>query len=182
MHVVTLQALSGAGYPGVPSFDTLDNVIPYIAGEEEKIETEPLKILGCLSEGKIIPHPMRLSAHCNRVSVADGHMACVSIQLREKPTPEEIVSTWQLFAAEPQALQLPTAPHRPIIYHHEDHYPQPKFHRQLGKGMAVSIGRLRPCPLLDWKFTILSHNTVRGAAGCALLNAELLVKSGFFHE
>lgn len=174
VHVATLQALSGAGYPGVPSFDTLDNVIPFIAGEEEKIETEPLKILGALMQGKIAPHTMRLSAHCNRVSVSDGHTACISVKLKKKATADEMIHAWQTFTAEPQQLKLPSAPLRPIIYHTEEAYPQPKLHRNLGSGMAVSVGRLRPCPLLDWKFTILSHNTIRGAAGCALLNAELL--------
>ncbi len=174
VHVTTLQAVSGAGYPGVPSFDTLDNVIPYIAGEEEKIETEPLKILGTLRGRTIMRHPMRLSAQCNRVSVADGHLACVSVKLKKRAAFDEMVEAWNQFTAAPQKLQLPSAPRQPIIYHPEDNYPQPKLHRHLEKGMAVSVGRLRPCPLLDWKFTILSHNTIRGAAGCAVLNAELL--------
>lgn len=178
-HVVTLQAISGAGYPGVPSFDIVDNVIPFICGEEEKIEAEPLKILGNLSQGAITPYNMRLSAHCNRVAVMDGHMACVSVKLKHPALREEIIQSWESFSSEAQHLNLPTAPKKPIIYHSDEKHPQPKLHRDLEKGMAVSIGRLRSCPLFDWKFTLLSHNTIRGAAGCALLNAELLVKKGY---
>lgn len=178
-HVVTLQAISGAGYPGVPSFDIVDNTIPFISGEEEKIETEPLKILGHLSQGAIIPYNMRLSAHCNRVAVMDGHMGCVSVKLKKKACAEEIIQAWESFSSEAQHLNLPTAPKKPIIYHFDEKHPQPKLHRDLEKGMTVSIGRLRACPLFDWKFALLSHNTIRGAAGCALLNAELLVKKGY---
>jgi aspartate-semialdehyde dehydrogenase len=176
-HIVTLQAISGAGYPGVASFDILDNVIPFIAGEEEKIEKEPLKILGTLSSSGISPYEMRLSAQCNRVPVMDGHMACVSIQLKETASEQEIISIWENFSSE--HFDLPTAPKRTLIYHRDERHPQPKIHRDLEKGMAISIGRLRRCSLLDWKFTLLSHNIIRGAAGCALLNAELLVKFGF---
>jgi len=178
VHVVTLQALSGAGYPGVSGFDTLDNVIPYIAGEEEKIEKEPLKILGTLIGNTIAPYSMNLSAHCNRVSVADGHMACVSLTLHQKASQSEMISAWRHFTAEPEVSHLPLAPANPLIYLDDEIYPQPKLHRHLGKGMSVSVGRLRPCSLFDWKFTLLSHNTVRGAAGCAVLNAELMLKKG----
>ncbi len=170
VSVVTLQALSGAGYPGVASMDILDNVIPYIAGEEAKVETEPLKILGS---------DLRISAQCTRVSVADGHLACVSVKLKKKATEEEIINAWRGFKGEPQRLQLPSAPARPVIYLEDERHPQPKLHRSLEGGMAVSVGRLRKCPLFDWKFIVLSHNTIRGAAGCAILNAELMVKLGY---
>jgi aspartate-semialdehyde dehydrogenase len=179
VHVVTLQAISGAGYPGIPSLDILDNVIPYIGGEESKIESEPLKILGAYQEGKIVPYPMHLSAQCTRVAVADGHLAVVSVKLKKRANREEIVSAWNSFSSEPQQLDLPTAPKNPIVYLEDEKYPQPKLHRNLEKGMTVSIGRLRECPLFDWKFILLSHNTIRGAAGCAILNAELMVKKGF---
>lgn len=180
VHTVTLQALSGAGYPGVPSMDILDNVIPYIAGEETKVEQEPLKIMGHLDEKGIINHPMRLSAQCTRVSVADGHLACVSVKLEKKAAADEIIEAWRAFQGDPQKLQLPLAPKHPIIYLENERHPQPKLHRGLGDGMTVSVGRLRQCPLFDWKFVILSHNTVRGAAGCAILNAELMMKKGYF--
>lgn len=178
-HVVTLQALSGAGYPGVPGFETLDNVIPFISGEEEKIEKEPLKILGALSKGSISPYSMHLSAQCNRVAVADGHMACVSLQLKHKAEAEELIQAWSTFTSTPQKLNLPSAPKRPIVYLADETHPQPKLHRNLEKGMAIAIGRLRACPLLEWKFTLLSHNTIRGAAGCAILNAELMLEKGY---
>lgn len=175
LHVTTLQAISGAGYPGVASLDILDNVIPFIKGEEHKIETEPQKILGTLDK----PAPFKISAQCNRVPVTDGHMACVSIKLMRKPTQQDMIDAWEHFTSEAQSLGLPSAPQRPVHYFAEDKYPQPRLHRTLDKGMAVSVGRLQPCPLLDYKFTLLSHNTVRGAAGCALLNAELLMRKGF---
>jgi aspartate-semialdehyde dehydrogenase len=174
-HVVTLQALSGAGYPGVPSMDILDNVIPYIDGEEAKVETEPLKILGSFQKDQIIPHPIRLSAQCTRVAVSDGHMACVSIKFNEPVQREEIINAWNNF----QGLDLHSAPKKPIHYLENEKHPQPKLHRNLEAGMAVSVGRLRECPLFDWKFIVLSHNTVRGAAGCAILNAELMAKAGY---
>lgn len=174
-HIVTLQALSGAGYPGVASMDILDNVIPHISGEEEKIETEPLKIFGTYHNGAVSPHSMRLSAHCTRVNVSDGHLACLSVKLNSSATREEIITAWNTFPS----LKLPSAPLHPVIYLEDDNHPQPKLHRHLHKGMAVSIGRLRSCSLLDWKFVILSHNTIRGAAGCAILNAELLYKDHF---
>ena len=179
VNVVTLQALSGAGYPGIPSMDILDNVIPYISGEEAKIEKEPLKIMGTCHEKEIVPYPMHLSAQCTRVSVADGHLACVSVKFKKKAKANEIIAAWRDFEAEPQRLKLPTAPKHPIIYLEDERHPQPKLHRTLEGGMAVSIGRLRECPLFDWKFIILSHNTIRGAAGCAILNAELMVKKGY---
>lgn len=179
VHVVTLQAVSGAGYPGVSSFDIIDNVIPFISGEEKKIETEPLKIFGNLKNGSIENAEIKISAQCNRVPVIHGHLECVSVKLNSPATAEEMIDAWKSFQAEPQKLSLPLAPVHPIIYHHEEKYPQPRFHRDLDKGMAVSVGRLRKCPLLDWKFCLLSHNTIRGAAGCAILIAELMVKKNY---
>jgi len=176
VFVVTMQALSGAGYPGVPSLDILDNVIPYIGGEEEKVQSEPRKILGKLANGSIELLELPISAHCNRVAVFDGHTECVSVRLSRKADEQAVIDAWQGFTAEPQRLQLPSAPENPIRYFSEDRYPQPRLHRDSGKGMTVSVGRLRKCPLLDYKFVLLSHNTIRGAAGGAILNAELLVK------
>jgi len=182
VHVVTMQALSGAGYPGVASLDILDNVIPYISGEEEKMETEPLKILGSLEKGSVRFAEMKISSSCNRVAVQDGHLECVSIKLTRSTAPDEIKKAWNSFSSEPQQLQLPMAPEHPIYYFEEPNYPQPKIHRDLDKGMAVSIGRLRTCALLDYKFVLLSHNTIRGAAGGAILNAELAVKKGLIEN
>jgi aspartate-semialdehyde dehydrogenase len=177
-HIVTLQALSGAGYPGVPSLDILDNIIPYIQGEESKIESESLKVLGTYSEDHITPYPMKLSAQSNRIPISNGHLACISVKLKREASEDEIISSWKTFQGEPQKLQLPMAPKNPLYYFEKENYPQPKLHRDFDKGMAVSIGRLRKCPLLDWKFILLSHNTIRGAAGGAILNAELMVKKG----
>lgn len=182
VNVVTLQAISGAGYPGIASFDILDNVIPYIADEEEKIETEILKILGTLHENAIVKHSMQISAQCNRVAVMDGHMACVSLKLKQSACVTEMISAWETFKGEPQRLQLPTAPNNPLVYFHDERYPQPKLHRSLENGMVVSIGRLRHCSLNDWKFVVLSHNTIRGAAGSAILNAELMLKMNFIGQ
>lgn len=170
VSVVTMQALSGAGYPGVSGLDIIDNMIPFIGGEEGKMETEPLKIFGI---------PMKISAQCNRVAVVDGHMESVAVKLSHAAHAEEIIDAWRSYRAEPQELQLPMSPKQPIYYFDEENYPQPRKHRMLERGMAVSIGRLRACSILDWKFTVLSHNTIRGAAGGAILNAELLVKNGF---
>lgn len=181
VHVVTMQALSGAGYPGIPSLDIVDNVIPFISGEEEKMQTEPLKILGKFTENRIANLELRISATCNRVAVIDGHSESVSVKLSRSASPEDIIAVWKNFAAEPQKLNLPLAPTHPIYYFSEPNYPQPRLHRNLEKGMAVSIGRLRPCPLFDYKFTLLSHNTVRGAAGGAILNAELMLKQGLIN-
>lgn len=177
VHVVTLQALSGAGYPGVASLDICDNVIPYIKGEEEKVEREPLKILGEYDSisGNIREADFKISAHCNRVAVSDGHLACVSVKFKKKPRSEEILEAWDQFSALPQQLNLPTAPLRPLHYFEESSYPQPRLHRMLDKEMGVSIGRLRKCSLFDYKFCLLSHNRVRGAAGTAVLNAELFL-------
>ncbi|MCA9751918.1 MAG: aspartate-semialdehyde dehydrogenase [Gemmatimonadetes bacterium] len=178
VNVVTMQALSGAGIPGVPSLSALDNVIPFIAGEEEKIENETRKILGRLDGARIAPADVTVSAACNRVSVIDGHLECVSVKLRKKASAGDLESAWRDFSAEPQARKLPSAPAAPIVFLREDDAPQPRLHRDLGGGMAASVGRLRPCPLLDWKFVTLSHNTIRGAAGGSLLLAELAVARG----
>lgn len=175
VHVVTMQAVSGAGYPGVSSMDIMDNVIPFINGEEHKIETESLKILGTLKNNLIEPAPIKISAHCNRVAVTDGHMACVSLKLKSKASRQDLIQTWREYTGDVHHMALPLAPKHPIHYFEEHHFPQPKLHRDLDKGMAVSIGRLRECPLFDFKFTILSHNTIRGAAGGAILCAELLL-------
>ncbi len=179
VNVVTMQALSGAGYPGVASLDIVDNVIPFISGEEPKLETEPLKILGRFDGDKIINNEIKISAQCNRVAVLDGHTECVQVKLKKKASIEEIKKAWKNFSAEPQKLNLPTAPLRPIYYFEEDRYPQPRIHRNLDKGMAVSIGRLREDPIFDYKFVVLSHNTNRGAAGGALLCAELMKAEGY---
>jgi aspartate-semialdehyde dehydrogenase len=176
---VTMQAVSGAGYPGVASLDILGNVIPYIAKEEEKMEEETQKLLGSLTAASVQPAPFAMSAQCNRVAVEDGHTESVSVRLKKKVQLHEIISAWTNFRAEPQELQLPTAPGRPVMYVSAADRPQPRFDCDLGQGMTTSVGRLRPCGVLDWKFTVLSHNTIRGAAGAALLNAELLRAKGY---
>jgi len=176
---VTMQAVSGAGYPGVPSLDILGNVIPYIKNEEEKMEEETQKLLGTLKGGKIVPAPFAMSAQCNRVAVEDGHTESVSIRLKKKVRAEEIIAAWNEFTAEPQHLRLPSAPDKPVVYMTAPDRPQPRFDVDLGGGMTTAVGRLRPCNVLEWKFTVLSHNTIRGAAGAALLNAELLKAKGY---
>jgi aspartate-semialdehyde dehydrogenase len=176
-----MQALSGAGYPGVASLDTIDNVIPFISGEEDKVEIEPMKILGELNSGEIKYSNMKISAQCNRVSVVDGHLECVQVKLKKKTSVHEILNSWSNFSSEPQKLNLPLAPVKPIYYFDEPKYPQPRIHRNLDKGMAVSVGRLREDKLFDYKFVILSHNTVRGAAGGAILCAELMKAKGYLN-
>lgn len=175
--ITTLQAISGAGYPGVPSYDMLDNIVPYIGGEEEKSEEEPLKIFGTIEDGKFVyDRSIKISAHCNRVPVVDGHIACVSMGFKgDKPELHEIVEIWENFRSLPQELDLPSAPSQPIIVRYEADRPQPRRDRDMDKGMAVSVGRLRECKVFDYRFVGLSHNTVRGAAGGAILMAELLV-------
>jgi aspartate-semialdehyde dehydrogenase len=176
---VTMQAVSGAGYPGVASLDILGNVIPYISKEEEKMEEETLKLLGKLNATKIIPAAFGMSAHCNRVAVEDGHTESVSVKLKKKAGQDEIVQAWNAYRSAPQELNLPSAPAQPIRYVSAADRPQPRFDVDAGEGMTATIGRLRPCSVLDWKFTVLSHNTIRGAAGAALLNAELLKVKGY---
>ena len=177
--VTTLQAISGAGYPGVASWDILGNVIPHIGGgEEEKVETELKKILGSLSRGTVDVHPVKLSATTTRVPVQNGHMASVSVGLDEPPSPQAIVDAWTSFRGRPQALELPSAPVRPVVYLTEANRPQPLLDVNRDGGMTVTVGRLRPCPLFDYKFVALGHNTIRGAAGAAILNAELMHREG----
>jgi aspartate-semialdehyde dehydrogenase len=177
IFVSTMQAVSGAGYPGVASMDILGNVVPYIGSEEEKMEAETLKLLGKLKGQEVAPLAARITAHCNRVAVEDGHTECVSIKLGKPASREEILAAWADFR--PLAgKQLPTAPDQPIQWAPQNDRPQPRLDRNRDHGMAVTVGRLRPCGLLDWKFVVLSHNTVRGAAGATILNAELLASLG----
>ncbi len=176
---VTMQAVSGAGYPGVASLDILGNVIPFIKNEEEKMEEETKRLLGQFNGSRVVPGAFAMSAQCNRVAVEDGHTESVSIRLKTKATPEEIIAAWNSYRAEPQELKLPSAPENPVVYLDAPDRPQPRFDVDMGAGMTTAVGRLRPCSVLDWKFTVLSHNTIRGAAGAALLNAELLKAKGY---
>jgi aspartate-semialdehyde dehydrogenase len=180
VSVVTMQALSGAGYPGVPSLDILDNVVPYINGEEPKVESEPQKLLGTLEGNTFRAADFVISAQCNRVAVRDGHFEAVSVALKKSNvTVEEIAQALSTFRALPQELNLPSAPQHPIVVRPERDRPQPLYDRDEGNGMSVVIGRIRPCPVLDFKFMVLGHNTIRGAAGAAVLNAELLKAKGY---
>lgn len=176
--VTTLQAISGAGYPGVPSWDILGNIIPFIGGEEDKVETEPRKILGAVKGDRVEFHPVRLSATTTRVPVQNGHSMSISVGLAQKPTPEAVIDAWQSFRGRPQELSLPSAPPQPIVYRTEANRPQPILDVNRDNGMTVTVGRLRPCPLFDCKFVALGHNTIRGAAGAAILNAELMHTQG----
>jgi aspartate-semialdehyde dehydrogenase len=176
---VTMQAVSGAGYPGVASLDILGNVIPFIKNEEEKMEEETKKLLGQLNGSKVIPGAFAMSAQCNRVAVEDGHTESISIRLKTKAKAHELIAAWNAYRAEPQELKLPSAPEKPVVYLEANDRPQPRFDIDLGGGMTTAVGRLRPCSVLDWKFTVLSHNTIRGAAGAAVLNAELLKEKGY---
>lgn len=178
MIVTTMQAVSGSGYPGIPSLDILNNIIPYIDGEEEKSEREPLKILGTIQEDGIVDcQGIQISAHCNRVPVIHGHTACISIKFENKPTKEEILSSWTNFESIPQKLKLPSASKNPLSYENSPDRPQPRLDCNKGQGMVCSLGRLRECHVLDYRFVGLSHNTIRGAAGGAILTAELLAKN-----
>lgn len=176
--VSTMQAVSGAGYPGVPSLDILGNVVPFIGGEEEKMESETLKILG--SDGGRTPHPAAVSAHTNRVAVIDGHIMTVSADFATKPSPDDVIAALESFRGRPQELDLPSAPKPPILVARESNRPQPRLDADRGDGMAVTVGRVRPCKVLHTKMVALGHNTVRGAAGAAILNAELMAAEGFF--
>lgn len=181
LFVSTMQAVSGAGYPGVPSLDILGNVIPFIKNEEEKLQEEVGKLLGSTDGRSFTPAEATVSAHCNRVPVIDGHTECVSIKLRTPATREEIIEAWQSFQPLTSlSFTLPSGPQQPVEFLDANDRPQPKFDLMRGNGMTTTVGRLRPCSLFDWKFTLLSHNTVRGAAGCAVLNAELLAALGKF--
>jgi aspartate-semialdehyde dehydrogenase len=174
--VSTMQAVSGAGYPGVPSLDIVGNIVPFIGGEEEKIQVETLKILG--RDGGRTPYPAVVSAHTNRVPVVDGHTMTVSVDLHSKPPMEDVIEAMRTFKGKPQDLWLPSAPQPPLVLMAENNRPQPRLDSDLGSGMAVAIGRVRPCPVLHTKFVALGHNTVRGAAGAAILNAELMHAEG----
>ena len=181
LNVVTMQAISGAGYPGIPSVDMIDNIIPYIGGEEEKLEKEPNKILGVIKNNQITNANITISAQTNRVFVKDGHTETVQINFENKPSKEDILEIWQNFKSMPQQLDLPFAPKQPIIYLDDPRYPQPRLHRNVDKGMAAVTGRLRECNLFDWKYVVLSHNTIRGAAGGTILIAELMYKQGYIN-
>ena len=173
--ITSLQAISGAGYPGVPSWDILGNVIPFIDGEEHKIETETKKILGCVVNGAVEPHPAVISAQTTRVAVQNGHTESISVAFDRRPSDDEVISAWTSF----KALEgLPSAPAQPVVYLRERNRPQPALDVDRGEGMTVSVGRLRACPILDYKFIALGHNTIRGAAGAAVLNAELMCSEG----
>jgi aspartate-semialdehyde dehydrogenase len=178
LFVTTMQAVSGAGYNGVASYAILDNVIPYISGEEEKIESEPQKILGRWDGQRFVPAPMRISAQTNRVPTIDGHLMTISLKLRRAASREQLIAALRQFRGEPQELNLPSAPAHPIHYLEEPDRPQPRLDRDRERGMSVSVGRLRPCTILDYRMVALVHNTIRGAAGAALLNAELLEAKG----
>jgi len=176
--VTTLQAVSGAGYPGVASLDIIGNVVPYIGGEEEKMESETQKILGALQGDAVSPHPVTVSAQATRVPVIDGHTESISIALDTRPSIAEVVAALRGFRGRPQELALPTAPPAPVVCLDAPDRPQPRLDAERDGGMTVSVGRVRPCPVLDVKFVALGHNTIRGAAGAAVLNAELMRAEG----
>ena len=178
VQVTTMQALSGAGYPGVSSLDALANVVPFIGGEEDKLVHEPNKLLATLGETELHPTSITISAQCNRVPVLEGHLECVSVKLESEASQDQVRDAFESFTSPIAEFDLPTEP-KPFLHVFEDErFPQPRRHSDLGNGMTVSIGRIRPCEVLDYKFVVLSHNTVRGAAGGAILNAELLLKQG----
>ncbi len=179
VNVVTMQAISGAGHPRVVNLDIEDNVIPFIKGEEPKVEIEPKKILGSLNQNKIIFNEFKMNAQCNRVNVTDGHTECVQVTLKNKASIDDVIKSWENFKSVPQQMKLPLAPLKPIHYNKDDSFPQPKHQRDVDKGMAVSIGRLQKDSIFDYSFVILSHNTVRGAAGGAILCAELMKQKQF---
>ena len=174
----TMQAISGAGYPGLPSMDIVANVIPYIGGEEEKMQRETQKLLGDFKGDRVEPLDAVVSAHCNRVGVVDGHTVTVSVELEQRPTIAELEASFVSFRGIPQEKSLPTAPKQPVHLMKEPDRPQPRKDALLEQGMAVSVGRVRVCPVLDYKFVVLGHNTIRGAAGAAVLNAELMLSDG----
>jgi aspartate-semialdehyde dehydrogenase len=176
--VTTMQAISGAGYPGVASMDIVGNVIPFIGGEEEKMQQETQKILGHYAGDHIEPLAAKVSAHCNRVAVVDGHTVTVSVEFSSRPGESDLRNAFETFSSVPQERDLPSAPKRPVRYMQEADRPQPRKDAERERGMAAFVGRLRPCPVFDWKFVALAHNTVRGAAGAAVLNAELMHSEG----
>ncbi len=176
--VSTMQALSGAGYPGVASLDIIDNVVPFISGEEEKMETEALKILGTFNGKEVQNADFKVSATCNRVHVKDGHLEAVFVKTESNPSVEEIDAAFEGFTGEPQNLKLPSAPKQPIVIRHEKNRPQPRFDRDIGCGMSVVVGRIRKDPIMTFKYMCLGHNTVRGGAGAGILSAEIYVAKG----
>ncbi len=178
VFAVSLQALSGAGYPGVPSMDVIDNVIPYIGGEEDKVEWEPRKMLGKLVDGEIELAPFAISAQTNRVAVSDGHTVCLNVELGQRADIKKVIEALCDYQAPQVSANLPSAPHPVIAVRSEADRPQPRLDRFTGNGMTTVVGRVRPDPILDVKLVVLSHNTVRGAAGGSIYNAELLVKQG----
>ena len=180
IFVVTMQAVSGAGYPGVPSLDILGNVVPFISGEEEKLEEEPQKLLGKWDGSRFVAAGLGISAHCNRVPVENGHLECLSLSLKKIATLDEVREALRNFKVSDELASLPTAVKNPVIVLDEENRPQPRRDVDAGNGMAAVVGRVRECPLLDVKLTLLSHNLLRGAAGAALLNAELLASRGYF--
>lgn len=182
IHMVSEQAISGAGYPGVASLDILDNVIPYVSGDEQKMETESLKMLGQYRDGSIHWLSAVTSATCTRVPVIDGHLVNISVELADKPSTEDIIACWENYRALDPVPKLPSAPAKPLIYLSQIDRPQIRKDRNAGNGMSASIGRLRECPILGYKFAALTHNTIRGAAGCSILNAELLALEGYIHS
>lgn len=174
IFVTTMQAVSGAGYPGVPSLDILDNVVPFIKGEEEKMEQETLKLFGKAESGKVLYEKMDIVAHCNRVPVRDGHLESVTIEFAKKPTVDQVIKALQDFSGEPQKLKLPSSPAKPVVYRNEPNRPQPLLDRDTENGMVVTVGRIRQSNIFDISLSLLVHNTLRGAAGGAVLSAELL--------
>ena len=180
--VSTLQAISGAGYPGVPSLDIVGNVVPFIPGEEERLEDETRKVLGLLKKGTVEPHPVTVSAQTTRVPVVHGHTALVSVAFEKKPSLDDVRAAFTGFSGRPQAERLPSAPRRPLVYLDEPGRPQPRLDLDRDGGMSVLIGHLRRCPVLDCKFVALGHEAVRGAAGGALLNAELMSVDGLMND
>ena len=182
LHLVSEQAISGAGYPGVSSMDILDNVIPYVPSDENKMETESVKMLGTFNNGVIDKLGMIVGATCTRVPVVDAHLVNISVELAEKPDFETIIHDWTSYQGIEPISSLPSAPEYPLQYLNQIDRPQPRRNRDAGKGMVTSIGRLRECPILGYKFAALSHNTIRGAAGCSILNAELLAVKGYIQD
>ncbi len=179
VNVVSMQAISGAGYPGVSAMDILDNVIPFIGGEEEKVEAEPRKLLGTFTGDAVAMADFAVSAQCNRVAVRNGHLEAVSVKLKQPATQAEVAAAFTGYRGEPQRLGLPSAPDPAILLFTAEDRPQPRLDRLAGNGMATCVGRLRPDPLFDFKFIVMGHNTIRGAAGGAILNGELLHAQGY---
>lgn len=182
LHLVSEQAISGAGYPGISSMDIIDNVIPWVPSDEQKMETESRKMLGAFTGAGIDELDMVVSATCTRVPVVDAHLVNISVELAQQPTIADIIDDWETCQALPPVPELPSAPRFPLQYLTQIDRPQPRRDRDAGAGMTTSIGRLRECPILGYKFASLSHNTIRGAAGCSILNAELLAAQGYIEQ